>query len=250
MAFTNDQEYDIQNIELNAWRSSDLVIEDLVSGMLLIGDGTSYKLPGAEAVNFLIGQTVSLSSTLIDQDTGGLTSSPKYAPTGWYQKIHEIEFESSKLNSIHDKNWLLTDFGYGSLKFYDSMGSELTTQQDIDASCVRTDLEWMPTHDYMIKGGVVAQLEIPTEDFYVWVQAVVLPLQLGGPQATFCDGGLNMKFVAVRDRIGIDGVAGTVLKYNHPQLGDGAGTNKIRFVTRHGVGVKHRIQVVLNIFSE
>lgn len=48
------QEYDIQSTEIAAWQSSDKVIQDASLLHLLIGDATSYKSTGAEAVAFLL----------------------------------------------------------------------------------------------------------------------------------------------------------------------------------------------------
>jgi len=186
-----------------------------------------------------------------DLETGGLQYTPKYAPTGWKQQRFETEFQTSQQNSIHEKNWLYEDIGWSSLKFYklvEGQEIECEDQADIDINCIRTDLEWMPDIDYMVKGGWVAQFETLDENLYVWTQGVVLPDIYGGPQFTFAEGGMNMRYIGARDKTGLDGVAGTILYYEHPLLGPGAGTNKIRFIVRHTAGKKHRLQALLDIF--
>jgi hypothetical protein len=199
--------------------------------------------------NFLSTVNGLLSSK--DIQTDGLQFTPKYAPTGWKQQRFETEFETSQENSVHEKDWQNQDIGWSSLKFYklvDGEEVECINQTDCDTNCIRTDLEWMPNIDYMIKGGWVAQFEELNENLYVWTQGVVLPDVYGGPQFTFAEGGINMRYLAARDKTGLDGVAGTILYYEHPLLGPGIGTNKFRFIVRHPAGKKHRLQCIMDIF--
>lgn len=193
-----------------------------------------------------------------DLDTGGILFSPKFAPDGWHQQYFETEFESSSLNSIHEKDWNNVDLGYSSLKFYDSNDDEIVQGQAtieewqiiLDNTCTRTDLLWMPPFDYAIKSGFISQKSVPASNIYAWALGADLPAQYGGPQAVFAEGGMNLTYVDARYPSGLDGVAATRLNYSHPILGDGAGTNRLRFVFRHEAGFKHRIQIVLEIFLE
>lgn len=228
------------------FQNNAILLSDILSGDAKMSSDGASVIDGqsVDHINYL------RNDVPIHSETGGILSSPKYAPDGWTQRIHEIQFTTSKLNSIHDKDWTDTDFGWGSLKFYDSQGNELTNQTAITLSCVRTDFEWMPDVDFMIKGGRVAQKSTPLANFYVWVQAAVLDEQYGGPQSTFCDGGINMCYVDGKTYVGLDGVSGTVLYYEHPQLGPGAGTNKIRFICRHATGLQHDLQVIFDMFRE
>jgi hypothetical protein len=186
----------------------------------------------------------------VDPDTLGLPTSPKFAPDGWHQQYFETEFETSKLDSIHEKDWENVDIGFSSLKFYDAAGDELTTQGEIDTDCVRTDLLWMPDSDYSIKSGFIAQMVVPESNVYVWALGADLDAAYGGPQAVFADGGMNLRYIDARTRAGLDGVAATIMHYSHPTLGAGAGTNRIRFVVRHPAGFKHRLQAVMEIFRQ
>jgi hypothetical protein len=180
-----------------------------------------------------------------DPDTEGLMMSPKYAPNGWHQQLFETEFTTSKLNSVHEKDWMNNDIGWSVIKFYDANDNELDTQDDIDLYCVRSDLAWMPTKDYMIKAGFIAQVSAPNENVYAWCLGADLIPAYGGPQAVFCEGGINLDYVNSRERIGLNGVAGTRLDYN-----GGIGSNRIRFVFRHPAGFKHRVQCAMEIFIE
>jgi hypothetical protein len=195
-------------------------------------------------------------SNAIDPDTGGVRLTPKFAPDGWHQQYFETEFETSKPNSIHEKDWKNVDIGFSSLKFYDDEDNELVQgelsnedyQALLNTACVRTDLSWMPDHDYAIKSGFIAQRVVPEDNVYIWALGVDLPEAYGGPQACFAEGGLNLIYVDARTRAGLDGVSPTIMYYSHPQLGDGMGTNRIRFVVRHPAGYKHRLQAVMEIF--
>jgi hypothetical protein len=178
-------------------------------------DLTSTELHKSKSV--YIPDTVKLQQ--IDPDTGAVSISPRWAPEGWYQQLYEIEFETCKIDSVHEKDWMNNDIGWCHLKFFDADNVELLEQNDIDANCVRTDVEWMPNIDYMIKGGFIGQITQPAENIYVWTQGVILPDWAGGPQATFGEGGINMIYVGAHERVGLDGVAGTILYYEHPQLG-------------------------------
>ena len=192
-----------------------------------------------------------------DPETGGLAVSPKWAKDGWKQQMFEIEYNCSTLNSIHEKDLDNNDIGWASMKFYkDDAGSEVEitggdlNQTFLDANCIRTDLLWMPTSDYQIKGGQIAQNTIPTEDVYIWAVGADLDAIYGGPQITFLEGGLNLAFAPSNELMGMDGVAASLLEYSHPLLGDGKGTNRIRFINRHSAGFQHRLQAVFELFID
>lgn len=196
-----------------------------------------------------------VSVTEKDADTGGLLLTPKFAPPDWHQQYFETEFETcnSGSDSIHEKNWLNEDIGFSELKFYKVVSGEeveCSDQTDIDANCIRTDLLWMPDHDYAIKSGYIAQKTVPSENVYVWALGADLDAAYGGPQACFADGGINLTYVDAKTKAGLDGVSASMMLYSHPSLGDGAGTNRIRFVVRHSAGFKHRLQAVFEIFVE
>lgn len=197
--------------------------------------------------NFLAGTF----SDTIDLNTNGVHSTPKFAPNGWKQQRFETEFQTSTADSIHEKDYLNQDIGWSSLKFYKTVNGEdveCVDQADRDLNCTRTDLEWMPNMDYMIKGGWVSQFQDLDEDLYAWVQAGILDPQYGVTPVTFAEGGINLRYIAPKTPTGLDGVAGTILSYSHPLLGPGLGTNKIRFVLRHSAGKKQRIQCIMDIF--
>jgi hypothetical protein len=252
MTIQSQATYEIESSELHRWQNDSTVLSDIASGDLVVNNGQDDIIDVAEAINHL----KQIQALPNDPDTGGLRYTPKFAPDGWHQQYFETEFETSKPNSIHEKDWNNIDIGFSSLKFYDANDNEIIqgqlSAQDyqalLDTDCVRTDLSWMPDHDYAIKSGFVAQKEVPSQNIYIWALGVDLPAQYGGPQAVFAEGGLNMAFVDARTRSGLDGVSPTIMYYEHSQLGAGQGTNRIRFVVRHPAGFKHRIQAVLEVF--
>lgn len=182
-----------------------------------------------------------------DSDTGAPATSPKYAPTGWYQKVHEFEFTTAKLNSLEDEKLDLTPYNYGIMKFYDAAGTELTTQIDIDNSCVKTVVDWTAIHDIMVMSGAVKQAVKPSTRVKVWgVGAPGIPAAFGGTQV-FVDG-VNMEFVEPGNEVGIKGLVGKILP--HDSLGGDQYTNTIRFQvwTPDSPGIQHRIQVKIDVF--
>ena len=230
--------YLIDPANLVWYQTSSEVLADMGAGDLrMSSDGSSdVSTEIAKNINFLVGE-----QNPIDTETSGISFTPKYAPTGWKQQIFELEFETSKLNSIHEKDENNNDIGWSSLKFYDSSNVELTTQAAIDTSCVKTVHDWSPTIDFMIKGGFLAQISSPSSDVYVWTIAVpdLAPV-------VFAQGGINLAYLDAKSRTGLDGVAGSILKYNDPV----PGTNVIRTVVRHPAGFKHRIQCIFDMFRE
>lgn len=193
-----------------------------------------------------------------DKDTGKLAISPIYAPEGWFQRLHEIEFMTSKIGGgIHDKNYLNQDYGYSSVDFYEDIGGVETlmvnpTQNDLDTKCIRTDFKWMPDVDYMILSGTIAQLSTPSSDIYMWGLFVDLDTAYGGPQVEVLGGGLNLKQVAARTPVGLKGVAGSVVyknKAGETTVPEGVGSNRIRFIVRHSVGLQHRLFSIFEIFK-
>jgi hypothetical protein len=177
-----------------------------------------------------------------DSDGSTLTRS-KIAPTGWTYQLHSMEFESCVKNSIYSKDVSNADTNFGTIKFYDAGDVELTEQADIEnasTGAVKTVIDWMPTYDYEVIGGVFKQLVLPASDIRMWV--------IGVPDISDKDFvfGVNLKFVSVNDGIKADGRAPKRLNYNSPP---GYDTNKMRVVLRHDAGFKHKMAMIFEIFK-
>ena len=203
----------------------------------------------------------------LDPKTHGLKMSPKVAPDGWVQRIHEVEFTTSVLNSYHDKDYLDVDFGWTSLRFYEGpSGSETEitganlNQTYLDANCTRTDLEFMPDKDYMLLGAGVAQFQESAENVYLWGLILDLdpPYNISIPPFELVEGGINLKYLKAKDRFVVEGRAPASLYYDgitDPTTGiktplpSGVGSNRIRYLLRHPVGFKADYQTIIEYYS-
>ena len=207
----------------------------------------------------------------IDTDTEGIKVTTQFAPDGFYQRLHEIEFTTSTLGgAIHDKDINNADTGWSSVTFYKDVASVETAwtpvdQADLDSNCIRTDYHFMPNVDYMVKSGVVSHQElinVPLNgEIYMWGKMLDVDASLQGSPyfiqpIEVLGGGMAMSFVNARDPVGLKGVNGSMLYYAgimHPVNGfipitGGLGTNRITFVMRHNAGIKHRFQAIFEIF--
>lgn len=226
-------EYDLQASEIFKWQSDDKVIADLTSGDLLIGDGVNYKSGASDAVNFLIG-----ADTEPRDVTGRKIVRSAITNEGWAAQFHALSFQTSKLNSVYNKDENGNDLGFTSLKLYDANGAEITDAQN-EASAVKTVVDWQPNHDFDIVGGQLFQAAAPSEDVYLWVIALPGILNL-----KFSQGGVNLKLSGGGGIADFDGRASKFMPYN-----GGMGTNKFRLVIKHSAGFQHELQLVLEIFK-
>lgn len=213
-------------------------------------------------------QTVTQNVHIVDSDndTAAIPVTTKFAPDGFYQRLHEIEFTTSTVDgAIHDKDHNNLDTGWSSCDFYEDIAGTETlmvspTQNDLDSKCIRTDYKFMPLVDYMVMSGVISHQTIPTSEVYMWGIMLdvdpalnaygIFPIEVLG-------GGMAMTFVKEREQVGLRGVNGSMLHYSavsNPSGGDpivlppGLGTNRIRFMMRHDLGFKHRFQAIFEIF--
>lgn len=203
----------------------------------------------------------------VDPETGGIKHTNKFAPSGWLQRLHEVQFETATVDgNLHDKDYENNDTGWSSVRLYEGshgseteiIGANLTDQAYLDANCTRTDFLWMPNADYMILSGVLLQHETPLEDFFMWGLFLdtdpalhgmgILPIEVLG-------GGLNMMGVPPLTPVGLKGVSGSTVYYGgvmtpngYVATGDGLGTNRIRYIMRHGTGKRHMFQSIFEIF--
>lgn len=200
-----------------------------------------------------------------DIDTDGVKVTTRFAPPGYSQRVHEIEFMTSTLGgNIHDKDLNNNDYNWSGVSHYElDNGNEILmvnpTQNDLDTKCIRTDFWWMPDVNYMILSGFISQLTNPGQDVYFWGLMVDLDAALGGPQVAVLDGGMNLHFLKELDRFGLRGVSGSRLFTDRIQMSDGTfaqlpaaglGSNRIRFIFRHAPGFQHRVQVLFELFRE
>jgi predicted secreted protein len=225
------------------YMSCALLIADLANGIVkMSANGTSSISGNASAnVDFLKG----LDLTPKDSD-GSPLSRNKVTQTGWNYQMHGFEFKSAQLDSFYSKKSDASDFGFGVLKcFKDSNGSlvECTDQADADTNAIVTQVEWEPTHDYEIVGGMLKQLSSPAQDLRVWVIGVPdVPEAYGGFKPFVVS--VNLKFMGSEEGVKVDGRAPKKMLYdavNH--------TNKLRLYFRHPAGFKHDMHMIVELFK-
>ena len=176
----------------------------------------------------------------VDTDTGMPSISTRKLPADWYPEFREIELETCKMNSIHDKDKNDIDLGQHSIKFYDVNDVELTTQSSIDTDCVRTMVNFDPGEVWAIRGAYTRQIVVPTTPIYVWMDFkldmthLVPGLFVRNPYA---NGGLNMEFQNAYESVGDEGE-----NYSFFNQGDG-----IEWTIRHDAGLKHRIRIIYQL---
>lgn len=224
----------IQDAKLAQFANSDFVLSEIAAGNAKMSDDGETDLSGgvADHINFLK-----------DFKPVDSTGRPIYrhaiTQEGWSAQFHSIGFCTSKLSALYNKDDAGNDLGFLTAKFYNSSGTELTTQGDIDSGCVKTVIGWKPTHDYEIVGGQLMQAAAPSTNIYMWVKG--LP---GILNVMFAQGGMNLKLAGQGGIADFDGRASKFLPYS-----GGAGTNKFEIILKHDAGVQHELQMVFEIFK-
>jgi len=246
-------QYQIQTFETSFFANSDQLMSAIGNGDIVVNDGGA-DLSVSDGIDLIKGYHQKFG---IDPDTGNLTTTVKTVPDGWALQQFETEYQLSTLNSIHEKDANNSDIGWSTLKFYEgSPGSETEitganlNQTYLNANCTMTELWWMPNVDYIIFGGYMAQLDQATENVYAWTAAPRLDDAYGGAVHWYSQGGVNLNFQTKQYRYGVEKQAGTMMKYSHPVLGDGKGTNRMMFRLRHSAGYNLRVQNIFIIAVE
>lgn len=164
----------------------------------------------------------------------------KVTASGWSLHYHGLQIKTSDLNGVTNKDHNNNDYGFTTIKLYDSEDSLITNGSTL--GCVKTVVDWEPTFDYDIIGGDIFMASAPIEDIIVSVVGIPdVPAIYGGSKAFMT--GFNLKYVSPLG-IHLDGKTPKSTKYdpvNH--------TNKIRFIFHHAAGTSHSVLVMLNIFK-
>lgn len=194
---------------------------------------TNYKDAGNKKLN-----------PLKDTD-GAILSRTKITEAGWHFQAHAFEFTTSHLTSVYSKDLAENDLNFVTIKCYNSSDVELTTQASCDTDCVRTVIEWEPTHDFEVLGGHVFQETAPTNDTRLWIRAVPdVPKALGG-SVDFIQGGVNLKLLGNQGEIDLDGRTAKRMAYDSTYH-----TNKFQIVVTHSAGDKCPLMFVAYIFKK
>lgn len=240
-----DAYYEIQTAELFKWQNDSKVLTDIGSGDGIMNDGTNDITDVATAINFL----KDTDPTPRDVD-GAPLARGKVTQSGWHYQLHAFEFETSNLDSIYHKKVDNSDYGFCTMKFYklvSGVETEITgddlNQTYLGLNCIKTVVDWEPTHDYEIVGGLIKMQEIPTTDVRMWVVGVPDISEGSGGSKVFCSN-VNLKFLGLEDGIKVDGRAPKRLDYNATYH-----TNKMRLIFRHSTGFQHKITMIFELFK-
>ena len=184
-----------------------------------------------------------------DSDGAPLQRS-KITTTGWHYQLHGMEFETSKLNSVVSKKVDNTNYGFSVCKFYKLDGEqevEITgedlNQVFLDLNCIKTVIDWEPTHDLEIIGGMLKQQTPPASDLTLWVVGVPDVLEAYGGSKPFCVN-VNLKYMGIEEGVRVDGRAPKYLTYSTVYH-----TTKLRLMFRHAAGLKHKMHMIFELFK-
>jgi hypothetical protein len=222
------------------WKSPQFGL-DLDNGLVLLSDD-SREYNGDQAWE-------AIADFLEQRDVSGRVITRGAATIdGWHYQPHWVEWKTADIGSLYNKKINLStyaeeDLGFSSIKFYNAGGTEVTDPAD-EATIVTSVIDFMPSHDYEIFGAKIFQQSKPTTDVRVWVVAAPdIPAIYGG-QIVFGQGGINMRLLGEGNGADTDGKTSKLVSYN-----GGVGSNKFRFICKHGAGVQHQMSVMLEFFK-
>jgi hypothetical protein len=232
----------IETNKLHRWQQDTAFLIDLASGLAVIAsanDSNEDITDYSAALNYL-------NNTIVEErdSDGASLSRTKVTQTGWQFHLQGVEFATSTLASIVNKDKDGDDLGFSTIKLYDDEDTEITVQATADTECVKTVVDWEPTFDYEVIGGAIKMTQDTTEDIYVYVIAVpdLTPAQGGSKNFVCC---VNMKFIKGGDEVKADGRSSKRLDYNATYH-----TNKMRIIMTHDAGIKCDFLMVFEMFKE
>jgi len=172
---------------------------------------------------------------------GAVLGRLKIAKSGAIFQLNGFSFESSVVGSGNCVDVNGNDLGFVTLKLYKADDSLITDQSIADTDCVKSVLDWEPTFNFEIIGGLIEQVDPPSENIKLFVIGVPdIPENYGG-SAVFVNN-INIKFI--KDALLLDGRVPKYMIYNSSYH-----TNKFRFILIHPAGFKHQLQIALTLFK-
>ena len=178
------------------------------------------------------------SNTLRDESNRPLMQNT-ICPDGWTYQHLNFEIQTGILNCLYAKDYAGDNVPGLTLKFFDGSGNELIagTQAELDSSCVVTQLDYEPTVDFVLVGGGITHMTVPTNDLRLYVVGVPdLSAAYGGSKEFIV--GLNLKFHEPKFVWDIDGRTGKKLTYDATYH-----TNKMRLICKHSLAENIRIKI-------
>ncbi len=185
------------------------------------------------------------------RDSDGSTlNRTKITTTGWHYQAHGLEFETSKLSSLYSKKADNTEYNFSTIKFYkDVSGTEVEITGDdlnqtfLDTNCIKTVVDWEPTHDIELIGGSLKQKSLPTQDVHMWIVGVPDVSEAYGGSKPFVTN-VDLAYIGLEDGINVDGRVPKYMAYSATYH-----TTKLRLIFRHLAGFKHKLHFVFELFK-
>lgn len=149
-----------------------------------------------------------------------------------------FSFETSKLNSLNNINYNGNDIGDISIIFYNNQDTELTTQNDIDSGCVKTQVIFEPTYSFEILAGDLRLITTPAVDincFYV--------MNTGTDNEKVRCKNFNLKYMTEKYHM-CDGKSTDLVKYV-----EGQHLTKMDMFFLHPAGTKCSMQIGIMHYS-
>lgn len=232
--------YEIEEFEKLKWQNNSKVLVDISSGDLIVNNGTIDITDVASAINFL----KEIDTKEVDTDGRQIIRAAAGKP-GWTYLTHPIEFQTSKLNSVYDKDKDGADKGVSSIKFYDVDNVEVTAVEN-ESSITKTVILFKPGYDYELVAGSIQQISTPSSDLRIWVVGGVI--EYGGVYVKEFCGGVNMAFFSPEESLKTDGRAAKYMKKD--MVGVPYQTNQLQIIIKHTAGYQHRLLLVLEYFRQ
>jgi hypothetical protein len=210
----------------------------------IVSDGiTTYQYPDSESyIKNLIASNVPTRDT-----DGAQIVRIKAAKRGWTFAAIPIEFKTAEIGSLYSKTSDGQNRAGITLKFYDSNGTEITTEglaEVNETTIIRSIVDFEPPYDYEVIGGTLRIGSDIAFDCRLWIIAVPdIPAASGGSKEMA--GGLNLKFLAPQQLFSVDGRVSKALIYDATYH-----TNKLRFIFEHQAGSKTDIHINIELFRQ
>ena len=245
--FVANEEYLIPQDNTLGFKYSTLpiLLTAIATGEASIGDGSSFFTDVNQQINHLKG----LDTAPRDSD-GSPLQRVKVTNAGWHYQLFGVDFTTSKINSINEKDAANTSLGFSTFKYFELISgveTEITggnlNQTYLDSNCIKTQMDWEPTHDHELIGGLFNQIVVPSEDVRLWIVGVPHIPSIYGGSKTFVSN-VSLAYIGLEGGIRIDGRAPKALAYSNVYH-----SNVMRIILRHPAGLNHKAQILFEIFK-
>jgi hypothetical protein len=178
----------------------------------------------------------------LDSD-GAPMSRVKVAPSGWSFNLRGFQFQLSTLGSLINIDASGNSLGDVTLTLYDASGTVIT-DPSLQSNCVKTVIDFEPTCDYYIAGGLVDSVVQATQSVHAFaIGAPDIPANYGGSKMFI----QNVDVACHPAGFGVqaDGRAPKWLQYSATLH-----TSKMRFLFMHAAGYQLGMNIELETYVQ